>query len=134
MVFIRFLALLFAAIFCAAVGSGTNAIAAVCAVLSFPVFIGLYMLPTYEAYRNKQPNMTAIAMVNVLLGWSLIGWVVALVWALKKPEPVLAIATPAPVQPSTTDPIKQCTYCGESVLAVAIKCKHCGSALSDITS
>jgi hypothetical protein len=28
------------------------------------------------------------------------------------------------------DATKRCPYCGEEILAVAIKCKHCGSSLS----
>lgn len=30
-----------------------------------------------------------------------------------------------------SDATKACPYCGEEILAVAIKCKHCGSALGD---
>jgi hypothetical protein len=30
-----------------------------------------------------------------------------------------------------SDATKACPYCGEQILAVAIKCKHCGSALGD---
>jgi hypothetical protein len=52
----------------------------------FPLFLLLYMLPTYEAWKNEHPNLAAIALVD--LGWTVLGWVVAIVWALKKPEPV----------------------------------------------
>jgi hypothetical protein len=30
----------------------------------------------------------------------------------------------------SNDDVKPCPLCGESILAVAIKCKHCGSMLS----
>lgn len=30
-----------------------------------------------------------------------------------------------------TDELKRCPYCGEQILSIAIKCKHCGSMLTD---
>ena len=58
-------------------------------VLVLVVTVGLYLLPTIQAIRRKQPNTTAIIIVNVALGWTLVGWVVAMVWAVKEPEPVI---------------------------------------------
>jgi hypothetical protein len=31
-----------------------------------------------------------------------------------------------------SDATKPCPYCGEQILAVAVKCKHCGSMLGDV--
>lgn len=45
------------------------------------LLICMYLLPSIIAAKKKKSNMTAIALLNILLGWSLIGWVVALVWA-----------------------------------------------------
>lgn len=42
--------------------------------------VGFYFLPTYEANLRRQPNMTSIVVLNVFLGWTLVGWVVAMVW------------------------------------------------------
>jgi len=42
----------------------------------------LYMLPTIIAYSRMHKNTLAIGIVNFFLGWSLIGWVGALVWAI----------------------------------------------------
>jgi Mn2+/Fe2+ NRAMP family transporter len=44
----------------------------------------VYLIPSLVAfYRNKQ-NKGAILALNILLGFTFIGWVIALVWALTK--------------------------------------------------
>ncbi len=42
----------------------------------------IYFIPSIIGY-DKQ-NATAIIALNILLGWTFVGWVVALVWALTK--------------------------------------------------
>jgi ABC-type sugar transport system permease subunit len=55
--------------------------------LIFAVVITLlslfYFLPFAIAFNRKRVNTGAIFALNLFLGWSLIGWVIALVWALK---------------------------------------------------
>jgi len=41
----------------------------------------LYFLPAIVAHRREHHNKDAIAVLNLFLGWTFIGWVVALVWA-----------------------------------------------------
>jgi hypothetical protein len=43
-----------------------------------------YFLPFALAFNRRRANTGAIFALNLFLGWSLIGWVVALVWALKE--------------------------------------------------
>ena len=50
------------------------------------LFLAIYFLPTFVAVARKKVNEGAIFVLNLFLGWSLIGWVVALVWALSSPE------------------------------------------------
>jgi ABC-type sugar transport system permease subunit len=47
-----------------------------------------YFLPFAIAFNKKRANTGAIFALNLFLGWSLIGWVVALVWALKEEQVV----------------------------------------------
>jgi Superinfection immunity protein/zinc-ribbon domain len=67
---------------------------------------GLYFLPAIIG--SKKHNATAILAVNVLLGWTVIGWIVALVWALSEgPVPGMpgwAPSGPGPQGPPYTPP------------------------------
>jgi len=47
------------------------------------IFVGglIYFLPWIVAIVRSQRNRAAIAVLNLLTGWTIIGWVGALVWA-----------------------------------------------------
>ena len=47
----------------------------------------IYFIPLILAATENRPNTAAIGALNLLLGWTFIGWVVALVWALTNPKP-----------------------------------------------
>jgi hypothetical protein len=47
----------------------------------------LYFLPLIVAKTRDHRQVLAIGVLNVLAGWTLVGWVVALVWACIKPAP-----------------------------------------------
>jgi hypothetical protein len=59
----------------------------------------LYFLPSI-AGRHKR-NASAIFALNLFLGWTLVGWVVSVVWALTKD----------PEQPQVSRAIWNCAYC-----------------------
>lgn len=46
----------------------------------------LYFIPSISAYRVGHHNKDAILMLNLFLGWTLLGWVAAAVWASTKVE------------------------------------------------
>jgi hypothetical protein len=48
------------------------------------VFILIYFFPSVIAFSKSKSNTAAIFVLNLFLGWSFIGWIVALVWALSK--------------------------------------------------
>ena len=43
-----------------------------------------YFLPSIIAWNNHKRNTTAIFVINLFLGWTLIGWIGSLVWAVLK--------------------------------------------------
>jgi hypothetical protein len=53
-------------------------------ILVFLLLLALYFLPTIIALVAKKRNTLAIFLLNFFLGWSFIGWVVALVWSATK--------------------------------------------------
>jgi len=94
----------------------------------FSVF--LYFLPAFLA-RNK-PNFTSILLLNLLAGWTFIGWIIALVWALSDQTqgqaPVAAqSAAGSAGQPSGGSFF--CTACGKPCVSGAGFCSSCGAAL-----
>ena len=46
------------------------------------VLMFLYLVPTFIAAARHRQNRIMIFNVNLLIGWTLIGWIVALVWSL----------------------------------------------------
>jgi hypothetical protein len=58
------------------------------------ILIGLYFLPTIIARSRHLPEGTAIAMLNLFLGWTFIGWVIALIWAITAPSPYVTYIQP----------------------------------------
>jgi len=48
---------------------------------------GLYFLPSIIAATRKVVNVGSVVAINLLLGWTLIGWVIALAMALRTNPP-----------------------------------------------
>jgi hypothetical protein len=49
----------------------------------------MYFLPSIIAFARSKRDTMAILLLNFFLGWTMIGWVVALVWALKTDIPIV---------------------------------------------
>jgi hypothetical protein len=45
-------------------------------------FVLMYWLPTVIAIVRQTPSAIGIAVFNFFLGWTGIGWIMALIWAL----------------------------------------------------
>ena len=62
-----------------------SAIVAIAMLILFSLMgvaaLAAYCLPIIVAWMRGHPNTAAIAILTVFLGWSLIGWAVALAWA-----------------------------------------------------
>ncbi|HVN59976.1 MAG TPA: superinfection immunity protein [Gaiellaceae bacterium] len=45
--------------------------------------LGLYFLPTIIGAVRHVPNMGSVIVVNLFLGWTFVGWVIALAMAAR---------------------------------------------------
>ena len=80
-------------------------------------FVLLYFLPSLIA-RDKQ-DATGIFLVNFFLGWTVIGWVAALIWACASDHPTHLQYAPA-------SGARFCSRCGTPAVAVTQFCSSCG--------
>lgn len=87
MTFLRLIVLLFLAAYSWSMGqipsNELNGFGKLVAMLFFVVAPALYLLPTFEAWKRKHKSLASVALLNIFLGWTLLGWVAAMVWACK---------------------------------------------------
>lgn len=65
------------------------------------IVVIVYFLPTAIALTRSQPNSAAIFLVNLVFGWTFIGWFVALIWSIKaidRPQVVYVETEPEPAR------------------------------------
>jgi hypothetical protein len=54
---------------------------AIFTVIGVSALLLLYFFPWAVAWARDHHQISAIAVLNLFLGWTLLGWVAALVWA-----------------------------------------------------
>jgi vacuolar-type H+-ATPase subunit I/STV1 len=92
--------------------------------ICFGLFV--YFLPTY--FGRSKRNIGAIFALNLFLGWTLVGWVVALVWALSQDAPTaIVISQPVSIVPGVAT---LCAQCGRYSDPTSKFCQSCGYQLA----
>lgn len=56
------------------------------ALLGIIIAIVIYFLPTIVAHNRCHNNAGAITVLNLLLGWTVLGWIAAFIWAFVNQE------------------------------------------------
>jgi hypothetical protein len=103
-------------------------------IVTLVIVAVLYFVPALVAWSRKVPNVGSVVVINLLLGWTIVGWVVALAMAArsvpvttsspaggKRPQ-----ARPEPGAPwPGSAPVRECPYCKEPMRRDASVCPHC---------
>jgi Superinfection immunity protein len=63
-------------------------------LLGLATILFVYFLPALVARERTHHQVLAIFMLNLLLGWTLLGWVGALIWACTKPAETSHMVAP----------------------------------------
>jgi hypothetical protein len=66
-----------------AASGGTNAGQVILGFVVIIFAVGAYFTPLILAWVRHLDNIMQIALLNFFLGWTMIGWVIALIWAAK---------------------------------------------------
>lgn len=84
--------------------------------LALSVFLlPLYFLPVFLARKKRQ--FLSILLLDIFLGWTVLGWIGALIWAISD-------------QPTEAPTATLCSNCGRSVPPLSQFCSGCGHSLS----
>jgi len=81
-------------------GDGGEAAGMIAALILLVFLAVIYFIPAIVASSRGHSQAGAIWVLNILLGWTLIGWVGALVWACTNSAPQQVVVT----QPQTYAP------------------------------
>lgn len=87
-----------------------------------------YFLPTIIAFVRKHQNAAPILLLNLFLGWTLIGWIASLIWALSSPQ-VGANVNIYNVPSSASTLINFCSQCGAKTGPSDSFCSGCGAKI-----
>ncbi|CAB3693205.1 superinfection immunity protein [Paraburkholderia rhynchosiae] len=60
-------------------------------IIAVVIALALYFLPAILADRRKRVDVLTLALFNACLGWTVLGWLLALYWSLQ-PNPPKNIA------------------------------------------
>ncbi|MGE4798981.1 superinfection immunity protein [Yersinia hibernica] len=88
------------------------------------ILIILYFIPFIIAKNRKHNKSGAIFLANLLFGWTLIGWAVALVWSLSANVAPLGVIAKKDLKPHL--PEIKCPFCGAMNIANTTICHACG--------
>jgi hypothetical protein len=86
------------------------------------LLFGLYFLPTILGAQRSHDNVTGLFLVNFFFGWTGIGWIAALIWALTATP--MVYFHPAYAMPMGS---ARCPRCGCGLVPGAAFCTNCGT-------
>jgi hypothetical protein len=65
-------------------------------VIALFCVLAFYFLPTIMAIKRKSPHTTTVVIINFVFGFTLVGWIIALVLANKQPAAAVVVYNTPP--------------------------------------
>lgn len=65
--------------------------------LAIAIMVVAYLGPSLIAYNRKHPAKGSIIAINILLGWTGIGWLVSFIWSLGSTRHNVVVVNPSSV-------------------------------------
>jgi hypothetical protein len=87
-------------------------------LLAIATGTAFYFLPAIVAGARRARHFAGIFLINLLFGWTGVGWLGSLIWALVDEREELAGRV-------------ACPFCAEAILPAAKVCPHCRRDLPD---
>jgi hypothetical protein len=91
------------------------------AVILLLAGLAIYFLPLLIANARNHHQLGLIFFINLIIGWTGIGWLATLFWA--------AVSRPQRIDGISPETHVRCPECQELILKGARVCKHCGTRL-----
>lgn len=113
--------------------------------------ICIYFIPTFVAVTRKVTNSGSVFVINLLLGWSIVGWAIALAMAVKtnmtrveivnsearvndSSRPAAQSQGAASHPPVIPEAGRRCPRCDKALPGDAHKCTRCDLVVVDVFS
>ena len=64
-------------------------------LLGWLLMLVIYLTPTIVVFLRKKKDVTKIILVNIFLGWTVVGWILAVIWAFGMDDEKPVRTTPA---------------------------------------
>jgi len=68
-------------------------------LMIFILAVIFYFIPTIISSERKTAHFNMILFINLVFGWTVLGWIVALVWAATQVQPRLVPPAAPPLPP-----------------------------------
>ena len=76
--------------------------------MGIAITVCLYLAPSIIAFYRKHRSIGAIIAINILLGWTVIGWLWAFIKALGATKTDVVIVNPSPIAVTTQTVLRPC--------------------------
>jgi hypothetical protein len=92
------------------------------------IYIGsflFYLLPFIIAGWRRHTKAGALGFLNIIFGWTILGWIACLVWAfMERGESAYLRRCPRCVE-NVKDHARVCLFCGNELLTVSVSERIC---------